>query len=177
MTSHRTLILLRHAKAESPGTDADKMRALALRGRTQAHQLGAIFADRQLLPQRVLCSAALRTRQTWEILSGALSEAAPDATPPQTEVLDELYYSSATVVLELVAQHAGDASTVLVVGHEPVISMTADYLAAAGSDAAALAQVQVGVPTASACVLTSDAPWPDWQRGIANLTGVLRPVG
>jgi phosphohistidine phosphatase len=66
--------------------------------------------------------------------------------------------------------------TVLVVGHEPTMASTAAYLAGPGSDDAALAQVRVGVPTATYSVLESDeVPWSDWGKGAARLAHVGRP--
>jgi phosphohistidine phosphatase len=65
---------------------------------------------------------------------------------------------------------------VLVIGHEPTMAATAAYLAAPGSDDAALAQVRVGVPTATYSVLEStDLPWSEWGKGTARLLRVGRP--
>ena len=59
----RTLVLVRHAKAETPGEQPDFDRALTATGRADADAAGAWLADHGLRPQLVLCSAARRTRR------------------------------------------------------------------------------------------------------------------
>lgn len=173
----RTLVLIRHAKAEPAGMSApDEARALALRGRAQAAQLGRDLVALGAVPGLVLCSSALRTRQTWEIMNGALRDATGGSAAPSVHVSDELYSATPQLVLSLVREYAAGSGTVVVVGHEPIISMTADLLADATSDRSAAAQVSVGVPTAAACILRSSAPWADWGRGSATLAAVHRPV-
>ena len=66
-------------------------------------------------------------------------------------------------------------STLLVVGHEPTMAATASYLADPASDGGALAQVRVGVPTATYSVLESGASWDAWEPQAALLTYVGRP--
>ncbi|MFI5495377.1 SixA phosphatase family protein [Actinoplanes sp. NPDC051859] len=69
----RTLILLRHAKAETPGELLDVERRLTDRGRRDASAAGSWLALQGLLPGLVLCSSATRTRQTWHAVATALT--------------------------------------------------------------------------------------------------------
>ncbi|MHA7132737.1 SixA phosphatase family protein [Oerskovia turbata] len=163
-------MLLRHAKAEPAGGVDDVLRPLALNGRRQAGRVGAALAHSALVPELVLCSSALRTRQTWELLSATLGDVAPEVV-----VTDTLYAAGVEDVVDLV--HGADARvrTLLVIGHEPTMAATAAHLAAPGSDSGALAQVRVGVPTATYSVLESDVPWGEWDGAVANLTYVGRP--
>ena len=63
----RHLILLRHAHAEPASTgQADFDRPLSPRGLAEAEAAGAWLAEQSLLPDRVLCSPARRTRETLE---------------------------------------------------------------------------------------------------------------
>src|SRR3546814_19193887 len=66
------LCLRRHAKSgcDGPGL-ADFDRPLAPRGRAAAPRIGAWIAAQGLCPDVVLCSPALRTRQTWELVAPA----------------------------------------------------------------------------------------------------------
>ncbi|MDO8149534.1 MULTISPECIES: histidine phosphatase family protein [unclassified Isoptericola] len=169
----RRLVLLRHAKAE-PGSDPvpDADRPLALRGRKQAGRVGSALTAAHLVPDLALVSSALRTRQTWELAAAHL----PSRESITVDVRDELYAASVKDVLELVRGAADDVTTVLVVGHEPTMAATAAYLAAPGSDDAALAQVRVGVPTATYSVLhAEDLPWSRWGKNSATLVRVGRP--
>ncbi|WP_454043657.1 SixA phosphatase family protein [Cellulosimicrobium sp. Marseille-Q8652] len=166
----RRLVLLRHAKAERAGAVDDVLRPLRLDGRRQAGRVGAALREGGLVPDRVLCSSALRTRQTWDLLAAHLGDVRPDVT-----VTDALYVADVADVLELLRQTDPRVRTLLVVGHEPTMAATASYLADPASDGGALAQVRVGVPTATYSVLESDAAWQDWRPGGALLTYVGRP--
>lgn len=165
-------MLLRHAKAEpGRGVVVDDQRPLALNGRKQAGRVGMALTAGGLVPELALVSSALRTRQTWDLASAHLGGAGVEV-----QVRDELYEASVGDVLELLREVPVPVRTVLVVGHEPTMAATAAYLAADGSDAAALAQVRVGVPTATYSVLDSaDRPWAEWGRGSARLVHVGRP--
>ncbi|MEG3613856.1 MULTISPECIES: SixA phosphatase family protein [Isoptericola] len=169
----RRLVLLRHAKAEparDPLPDAD--RPLALKGRKQAGRVGMALTAAHLVPDLALVSSSLRTRQTWDLAAAHL--AGRDAIT--VDVRDELYAASIRDVLELVRGAGSDATTVLVVGHEPTMAATAAYLADRDSDDAALAQVRVGVPTATYSVLhAEDLPWSQWGKKSATLLRVGRP--
>ena len=80
----RRLMLLRHAKSDrSPGV-RDIDRPLNPRGFKAAPQMGAYLAAQDLIPQKVVISPSLRTRQTWEGMSAALGN-------PETEIVDAIY--------------------------------------------------------------------------------------
>lgn len=167
---HR-LVLLRHAKAEPAGGVDDALRPLALTGRRQAGKVGSALLQAGLVPERVLCSAALRTRQTWELAATRIGDAGPEVV-----VEDSLYAADVSDVLELVRSTDTRLRTLLVVGHEPTMAATAVHLAdARASESGAVAQVRVGVPTATYSVLESTTPWDGWHAGGAILTYVGRP--
>ncbi len=102
-----TLILLRHAKSDWDDPDQDDHdRPLNQRGRAAAPKIGAWLREQGHIPTRILCSTALRTRET---LTGL---ALPKA---ETVFLRELYLAPARLILSL-AQGPG---TLLIVGHNP----------------------------------------------------------
>ena len=121
----RRLILLRHAKAERSGGVVDELRPLALRGRMQASGVASSLRADELVPDEVLCSAAIRTRQTCELVLGGFGDAAPESV----EYLDALYGAGVLDVLALVRAVDDRIRTLLVVGHEPAMSATAARLA------------------------------------------------
>jgi len=162
----RRLVLLRHAKAEHPLGIDDHERALALAGRKQCRKVGVAMAEAGVEPDLVLCSSALRTRQTWELVRSGL------AVEPRVEFRSEVYEAGASSIIALSRTVPDDVRTLLVVGHEPTMSHVAELLAGPGSDEVAYLRVQVGVPTASWSVLESDAPWEQWAAGEAVLTGL-----
>ena len=62
----KTLILMRHGKAEEGPGKPDHDRELAARGRRDAKAAGKWLHAEGLVPDLVICSTAQRTRQTWE---------------------------------------------------------------------------------------------------------------
>ncbi len=165
----RRLVLLRHAKAEHHGGVSDQMRTLHPTGRRQAAGVGHGLAASGLVPDVVLCSVAVRTRQTFELLATALGER------PAVEYSEDLYGAGISDVLEAIAGVQEEVRTVLVVGHEPVMSGVAYVLAGPGSDSAAVARVRVGVPVGAYSVLEIDAAWDRLERGSGVLTDVVVP--
>ncbi len=163
----RRLILLRHAKAEHHGGVSDEMRTLSPSGRRQAALVGSLMADAGLAPDVVLCSSAVRTRQTYELLATTLKAS------PEVVFSEDLYGAGLSGTLTVIAEVPAGAGTVLVVGHEPVMSGVASVLAGPESDPSALARVRVGVPTGAFSVLEVPSSWSGLTRGSAVLTQVV----
>jgi len=169
----RRLVLLRHAKAEQPGGVVDELRPLSLVGRRQCTAVGARLAASGLVPEHVLVSSAVRTRQTWELVRGALG----DVPAAEMAVLDSLYHAGVEEVLELVRAIDERVATVLVVGHEPTMSAAATALTAPALDPASATrvdQVRRGLSTAAYAVLEVD-DWATLARRSAALRDVVRP--
>jgi phosphohistidine phosphatase len=166
--SPRTLVLLRHAKADWPNVP-DHERPLADRGRLDAPAAGRRLADDGVAPDLVLCSTSARTRETWKLAANELPHR------PRTVYEERLYDASLGELLALLAETPDEASSLLVVGHNPGMHALTEALAGS-ADAAPLARVkQSGFPTAAFSVLTLTAPWKDVEHGVARLTGFWTP--
>ncbi|QTE30740.1 SixA phosphatase family protein [Pengzhenrongella sicca] len=168
----RRLVLLRHAKAESGGREADELRPLALAGRRQSTRVGASLAAADLIPELVLCSSAVRARQTWELVRIGLGDVESELV-----VLDSLYEAGVAEVLAQVREVDERVRTVLVVGHEPTISAVAVALASEQSDEDATMHVETGVSTATYAVLELAGTWAELARRSARLVAVVAPTG
>jgi phosphohistidine phosphatase len=117
MSSGRTLILLRHTKAERPDGLPDVDRSLTDRGHADAAAAGGWMATQGHVPDLVICSPSKRTRQTWHGVAVAMAGAAPDVRYERS-----VYDGTARDLLELV-RHADDgARTLLLIGHNPSVS-------------------------------------------------------
>ncbi|HLS26099.1 MAG TPA: histidine phosphatase family protein [Beutenbergiaceae bacterium] len=176
----RQLTLLRHAQADphSPtGEDAD--RALSIRGREQAKNLAALLRAHGAVPQLVLCSTANRAVQTWKLTAAGLTEASPDHHPNNNGIevrrLPDLYGAGPGDLLDVVRATPAEVTSVLVVGHEPVVSHVARVLAGPQSQEQALARIRTGMSTAMLAFLRTENPWPELGRGAATLTGLAEP--
>ncbi|WP_435300155.1 SixA phosphatase family protein [Timonella sp. A28] len=165
----RRLVLLRHAKAEPAGSVPDQLRPLALRGRRQAGLVGNMLAQAGINPDAVLCSSALRTRQTWELLSNAF-----DRETTFASIMDALYTATPQDVLDIIVAEHPQASTVLVVGHEPVMSALAAHLAHPESDSGLVSRVRFGLPTSGFAVLEHEDTWAQWGQSTAHLRATDR---
>ncbi|MQY05489.1 SixA phosphatase family protein [Actinomadura macrotermitis] len=152
-----TLIVLRHAKAAAGIGLADFDRPLTERGRTDAAATGDRLRDRGLLPDAVLCSPALRTRQTLEGL--ALGDGVP------VEFEQGIYDNDPAVLADLVRLTGDEARTLLLVGHNPAVHQLVHDLA---GDAAPRE-----FPTCAAAVIELGGPWRDLVPG--TLTSAWTP--
>ena len=121
---HRRLILTRHAKSawDDPSM-ADHDRPLNRRGRRSALELGEWLHSRGYEPDQVLCSTAVRTRETWSVAA-----AAPLEVTPRIDFTDALYHASPDVMLKVLKRATGE--TVMMIGHNPGIAEFARLLVA-----------------------------------------------
>lgn len=161
----RTLVLMRHAKSDYPDGVPDHERPLAPRGVREAGLAGDWL--RQNLPavDAVLCSSAVRTRQTLE-------RTGVDAP---ASYLDRLYGAGPGTVIDEINKASDDITTLLVVGHEPTMSHLALGLAGPASDRGAAEQIARKYPTSAIAVLRIDGGWARLQLSGAELTSFHVP--
>jgi phosphohistidine phosphatase len=159
--THR-LVLLRHAKSSwgDPGLD-DRERPLNARGRQAGKLLAAHFAKMQR-PDLVLCSSALRTRQTLDLVAHAWAPPAPAA------IEDGLYLASAPALLARLTAVQDEVGTVLVLAHNPGLHHLAEALAA-HSSRALRGRLAEKFPTGATATFRFTGPW----AGIAHTTIIL----
>lgn len=140
------LMLLRHAQAgwAEPGM-RDFDRPLTQSGRSDAEALGRAMRAAGHVPDRVLCSTARRARETWQAVAPLLGHDAAAA-----EFMDGLYHEDAAFYLAAVRRQA--ASTLLLVGHNPMIEDLALALAGEGAGGGHPA-IRSGFPTAGLAVI------------------------
>ena len=159
----RTLVLVRHAKAEQGGYDADHERELTERGHRDARAAGRWLCEQGIGVDEVFCSTATRAVQTCE---GIWSAGCSEADIRQDH---RIYDASADRLLEAVREADSDANVVMIVGHAPGIPALASILAEGnGSDRAHEAMSQ-GFPTAGVAVLRFSGHWGDLTAGVARL--------
>jgi phosphohistidine phosphatase len=161
----RTLVLMRHAKSDYPDGVGDHERPLASRGVREAALAGEWLRTNVAPIDAVLCSSAVRTRQT-------LARTGIDAP---VSFLDQLYDSHPGTVIEEINKVADDIATLLVVGHEPTTSHLALGLAGPGSDRDAAEQIALKYPTSAISVLRVPGTWSALQISGAELASFHVP--
>jgi phosphohistidine phosphatase len=166
--SPRTIVLLRHAKADWPSVP-DHERPLADRGRLDAPAAGRRFTDDGISPDLALCSTAARTRETWKLVAHEMPHR------PKTVYEERLYDASLGELLALVAETPDDIGSLLLVGHNPGMHALAEALTGS-ADGDALARIKRGgFPTSAFAVLTFTGPWKDTEHGVGRLTAFWAP--
>src|SRR6266508_3529525 len=123
----RRLMLLRHAKSDrsKPG-ERDRDRTVAPRGREAAPRMGAYMAGHGLRPDLVICSTAVRARETWNLVAPAFDQ------PPPVVHDERIYANNVDVLLDLVKRTKADVHVLMLVGHNPSIQMLAELLSSIG---------------------------------------------
>ena len=164
----KLLYLLRHAKSSWAQTGLDdRDRPLAPRGRRSARRMARFLADQRVSPALVLCSPALRARETLELVRPGLPEAV------RVLVEEGLYGADVRALLRRLRRLPETASTVMVVGHNPGLQELAGELASRGAD---LDRLRARFPTAALAVLTvSAAKWREMTFGEAELVDLVEP--
>ncbi|WP_410562150.1 SixA phosphatase family protein [Amycolatopsis sp. cmx-4-61] len=164
MDATRWLIVVRHAKSDWSDDLPDHERPLAPRGLRDAPRLGRWLAEEGHVPERVVCSTARRTRETWARVSGELP------SPPLVEYDDDLYGADVPELLTAARRTPSGVTTLALVAHEPGVSDVTLHLAGLGEETR---QVQTKFPTGAAAVLATTDPW-DALRS-ARLIAFFRP--
>jgi phosphohistidine phosphatase len=155
----KTLLILRHAKAQPDAPDGDHARRLTPRGERDAAAAGAIVASLIDRPDAIVTSDAARALQTAEIVAEIVGFAEPLTVEPAVYGADDL------ALLRLVQNLPDAAERVLLVGHNPGFEELATALARPGAavdlKTAGLAHVEFDV-----------ARWKAVREGMGRLRGV-----
>jgi phosphohistidine phosphatase len=167
----KTILLLRHAKsAWSDPRLEDHERPLSRRGEQAAKAMADHIARREPRPELILCSTALRTRQTLAPLVKLM-----EAPAPPIALEKALYLAPEDVLLAHLQAVADAVATVLLIGHNDGIWHLAEALAGSGP-ADAMAALREKYSTGTLATLRCpDGPWRDLAWGAAELVAFVRP--
>jgi phosphohistidine phosphatase len=167
----KIILLLRHAKSAwgQPGLD-DHERALNKRGERAAEAMAEHIVHNAPRPDLILCSTAVRTRQTLAPLVHRLT-----APAPPIALEKGLYLASEQALLMRLRAVPDEVRTVLLIGHNEGIGELAGALAG-GGDPTALDRLHEKFPTGTLATLeAADGPWQDLAPGAAELLAFVRP--
>jgi phosphohistidine phosphatase len=165
-----TLSLFRHAKSswDDPGVK-DFDRPLAPRGEAAAPRMGAFMADNKIEPELILCSPAVRTRQTLELVLPYMK------CGPTVIYEDGFYLAPASQLLARVRKIEANVRHVMIVGHDPGMHGLAVELAGSGAPKQMQA-LAAKFPTAGLAVLDFDVEdWSKVEPGIGQLRIFMTP--
>lgn len=166
----KTILLLRHAKSAwgTPGLP-DHERPLNRRGERAAKAMADHLAAQKPRPDLILCSTAIRARQTLAPLVALWTPA------PLISLEDGLYLASEDQLMTRLRSLADNVGTVLLIGHNDGIGVFAEILAGRGP-APLLAVLREKYPTGALATLKSPLrTWSELAAGGAELAGFVRP--
>jgi phosphohistidine phosphatase len=163
----RQLIIMRHATA-NPGGGRDHARTLTSSGQDEAREVGLSLRSQGPIPERVLCSSAIRCRETWQAVSAGLGS---DAI---VDFEDDLYNASPTSLLHCLAGVVDDQS-VLLLAHNPGVSVLA--LELAGGDEESVTRLRAGFAPAAIACFEIEGSWSLVSSASARLTRFERASG
>lgn len=156
------LHLLRHAKSSWKEDVDDHQRPLNKRGREAARRIGRHLPEAVGAVDLVLCSTALRTRQTLELVLAEF------AVRPVCLFEDGLYLADCDKLLARLRQLDEGVGNVLLIGHNPGLHELAAALAEPGTKPSR-ALVSGKFPTAARASFAVGTPW-------AGLADARHPV-
>ncbi len=112
------LLLLRHAEASAAALDGnDFQRPLTTSGREAARAAAARLTQQSWRPERVLCSPALRTRETAALIAAVLR-----LEGAQLLEVPELYLATTQALRKVLQAHQQQCARLMIVGHNPGLS-------------------------------------------------------
>ena len=163
----KRIYLLRHAESSWKDTGLpDHDRPLAGRGRRAAKAIARHLRDRGIEPQLVLCSSALRARETLDRIEPALGS-------PTVVVDRDFYAAGAPALLDRLRRVPDTVESVMLIGHNPGLQELALDLARPSPPAHDLA---AKYPTGAVATLeVSASAWHELDRDTAELVELVRP--
>jgi phosphohistidine phosphatase len=163
------LVLLRHAKSSWDDSGLpDEDRPLAPRGERAADRMRAYLAAEPVEPDLVLCSSALRARQTLARVLPSLG------TELELRIEPRLYTFDDDVLAERLRLVPADVSTVLLVGHNPALQDLSLRLADRGER---LDELSLRYPTGALAEITfAVGSWGTLVDARGELTRFVGPA-
>jgi phosphohistidine phosphatase len=114
----KQIFLIRHAKSSWANSyESDFSRPLNERGKHDGEKMAELFSKRKIKVDLILCSAALRTRQTATYFSEALG-----FPKKNISFLDELYHASSETIYATISKIKNEFVCVIVICHNPGIT-------------------------------------------------------
>lgn len=118
----KTLLLIRHAKAEQGGIFADFERPLKPRGIDDSTMMANRLKSKGIIPQAIVSSPAMRTLSTAEVFSHQLS------IPGDIQINKAIYEASDAALFHIITDLPDKYDFVALVGHNPGIAQILHYL-------------------------------------------------
>jgi phosphohistidine phosphatase len=118
----KTLLVMRHAKSDWETGKTDHERPLNSRGKEDAPLMGAWLKEKDVVPEWIISSTAVRARQT------ALGVIEGSGYEEEWEQTHSFYHADPEAYVEKLATLPDRLNCVMVVGHNPGIEELVEWL-------------------------------------------------
>jgi len=154
-TDVRYLILMRHAKSDwGDESLSDHDRPLNRRGLRDAPNMARWLADLDLIPDMILCSSSVRTRETVDTMMDVWTTEPSRTAEPTISFSEDLYHATPEEIIGAIRCDGGTSRRLLVVAHNPGMTSLVSHFA----------QRFTEMPTAAVAVFQTDCErWNDLQ--------------
>ena len=149
----KALLLVRHAKSSWKNAEStDRNRPLNDRGKRDAPYMGKLLSERGVKPDVLISSPADRALTTARFMAREMKYRAADIV-----ISESLYMGTLEDMLDLVQRSDGAHRTVMVVSHNPAITLFSNFLSGDNIEK---------IPTCGIVFLEFDTnDWKDIDRG------------
>lgn len=161
------LIIMRHAKTEPFAPGGDFKRELTDKGLKQAKAVAKGLKDMGLVPDQIDVSSATRAQQTCNRMLKVFGD------KPKVTMRKSLYEDGMQAVFDALGECKPKRHVLMVIGHEPTVSMACQWLANPASDPQLLDLLNLGMSPATVAVFGSSMPFNSWSIHQAALLGVI----
>ena len=157
----KTLLILRHAKSDWNNANlSDFDRPLNERGLRDAPRVGKLMRDKDLLPDLILSSPAVRARETLRLAAETAAFGGEIRFEPR------IYEASINDLLEIAAAVPDDCEKLLIVGHNPGFSRLVEVLTGESENLPTAALAEIVLPIEN---------WSEIKTGAGELKNLFKP--
>jgi len=155
--NNKTLYLIRHAKSSWHNDLRDHDRPINERGIHDASMMGMRLVHQGVAPEIIISSSATRAQMTSQLIAqeiGYKKEA--------IKVNPEIYGVSSKGLIESIHQFDNTLNKIMLVGHNPVITETVNWLTGSKIE---------NIPTCGVTILgvSSSSSWRDFSKESVDL--------
>ncbi len=133
----------------------DHERPLNPRGQAGAAAMATWLNNLNSQPDHAIVSDAARTRETWDILAGAMPQ------PSTHEFTHAMYLAGPEQMLDMIQKAPETSQTLMLIGHQPGMSALVKLLSD-GSEPTSRSRAYSHFPTASTALV--DVPVDSWAQ-------------
>lgn len=159
----KTLYIIRHAKSDWNDLSlSDFERPLNKRGEKNAFFMGELLAQHKIHPDLIVSSPAVRVKITAKEIAKKMGY-----NTKEIVYAEELYLADVDTIEEVLKKVPSSKKTVLLVGHNPGLTLFAEYISGYNID---------NIPTCGIfCVTLKNDDWKSIGRGTAEFVSFDYP--